>query len=78
MMARRPQTLKGYSIAYRPIASGVTGPARGAAGGWLHFYLGQKRNEWFTFATERRMWRGGSAPRRRAHRHISPSNPRTQ
>ena len=22
------------------------------------------------------MWRGGSAPRRRAHRHISPSNPR--
>ena len=39
--------------------------------GWLHFNLRQKRNEWFTFATHARMSRGGSAPRPRAHRHIS-------
>ena len=46
--------------------------------GWLHFYLGQKRNEWFTFATERRMSRGGPSPRSRALIHISPSCGRTQ
>ena len=48
------------------------------AAGWLHFHPRQKRNERFTFAMERNMLRGGSAPRPRAHRHISPSNPRTQ
>ena len=39
--------------------------------GWLHFYLRQKRNEWFTFATHARMSRGGRAPRSRAALHIS-------
>ena len=46
--------------------------------GWLHFYLRQKRNEWFTFATHARMSRGGSAPRSRALIHISPSCGHTQ
>ena len=44
--------------------------------GWLHFYLGQKRNEWFTFATHARMSRGGSAPRPRAPFHISAKHSR--
>ena len=41
--------------------------------GWLHFYLRQKRNEWFTFATHARKSRGGPSPRSRALIHISPS-----
>ena len=38
--------------------------------GWLHFYLRQKRNEWFTFATHARMSRGGRPPRSKALIHI--------
>jgi hypothetical protein len=39
--------------------------------GGFAFYLRQKRNEWFTFATHARMSRGGRAPRSRASLHIS-------
>ena len=50
----------------------------GFSTGWLHFYPGQKRNEWFTFATHARMSRGAPSPRSRALIHISPSCGPTQ
>ena len=46
-------------------------PACSTRKGWLHFYLRQKRNEWFTFATRARMSRGGRPPRSRAALHIT-------
>ena len=46
--------------------------------GWLHFYLRQKRNEWFTFATHARMSRGAPSPAPGLLSTSQLSNPRTQ